>query len=655
MLPDPKGSQPNILVHEKSHVCAQVECSAASLSVSELKVIPLVPAFAAAKEDSNSNMLSEYLSLLRLSVDDGMQAAPPDENAPRKPLATDADGGHLCGPSSSAISTCINNAATAAVRGHEEAPSEPDGHNDPAPTGADAAALSDDPAPGASPAAAGASADRSPASPGGGVNAALFASFVRMWPALRPDSAARAQRAAAIAAVTVLLQASLTDIGEAGAAVRLFGSVACGLDLPSSDADFALRAGWADACAPEALRDRAAKLLRRLMDALRRRGLDPELVASARVPVVRFCWADLPCDVSVQRAGCERKTDLLLSAARADGRFRPLLRLLRHWARARGVNNAADGTLNSFTYALLTLEFLRMPMSSLSPPPLFSPPPLSSSSPTDRSEAAATGEDLRRGVEDDDGDSDAGAMTAAAVAVLMGPLLDHVQNRLERGRRAAPAGRGGLYVADPLDAGDNAARSLSADGAARLAAELGRARRILEATGDLEAACDPAAPAALPPAVAESLPPAAAVGRGGGGGGARRALNFAGLGGGCNGGGGGGGGGGGDGVHGLDERGPLWRGRQVISPRISFFLIPVCPVCAEFPRRLSGGRRRRRRRIFRRRRRRLSGRRRVGRWRQFPRRLLWRRLRCGWRRWPPLRHRRRRRDRWIYGRPNGGP
>ena len=311
--------------------------------------------------------------------------------------------------------------------------------------------------------------------------AKLRTTFACLQTALCLDPSARRARDAIIAQVKARLEQFLAERGEACAAVILFGSAACGLDLPSSDVDFALCMDWVHSAPLRAVRPYVLRLLCDLADALRRDGLDPHLV-SARVPVVRFRWAGLPCDVSVQDAmTCNDKADLLRAAAAADSRFPALLRVLLHLARERGINSAVAGTLNSFTYALLTLDFLRT-----RPPP---PAPVQTA-------AGAVGAGDR---------GDAGAMAAG----LVEPLLCYVQWRLEEGLRLADPGvRGaGLFVRDPLDPADNAARALTPDGARRAAAELCRARRILAETGDLGAACEAATPAAAADPAKPPTPP----------------------------------------------------------------------------------------------------------------------------------------------------
>ena len=134
-------------------------------------------------------------------------------------------------------------------------------------------------------------------------------------------------------------------------AVHVFGSVSSGLDIPSSDIDFALLA--------ELPSNDIKRLLRDLARALPRRGLPARLIP-ARVPVVQVTAAcGTECDVTVQDALCLYKAALLRAYGRADPRFRSLFRALKHWARRRGLNDAFRGTLNSFAYALLTVQFLQ--------------------------------------------------------------------------------------------------------------------------------------------------------------------------------------------------------------------------------------------------------------------------------------------------------
>jgi terminal uridylyltransferase len=43
-----------------------------------------------------------------------------------------------------------------------------------------------------------------------------------------------------------------------------------------------------------------------------------------------------------------------------DPRVRPLVYIVKHWAKARHINSPADGTLSSYGYIICLLHFLQV-------------------------------------------------------------------------------------------------------------------------------------------------------------------------------------------------------------------------------------------------------------------------------------------------------
>ena len=69
---------------------------------------------------------------------------------------------------------------------------------------------------------------------------------------------------------------------------------------------------------------------------------------TARIPVVNFEIDGKDCDISVHNPLALRNSDLLSVYARCDPRVRPLAFIVKHWAKRRKINNAAEGTLSSY-------------------------------------------------------------------------------------------------------------------------------------------------------------------------------------------------------------------------------------------------------------------------------------------------------------------
>ncbi|CAG8541703.1 13033_t:CDS:2, partial [Dentiscutata heterogama] len=87
-----------------------------------------------------------------------------------------------------------------------------------------------------------------------------------------------------------------------------------------------------------------------------------ECVTNAKVPIVKFLdpTLNLACDINVNNTQALLNTMLIKSYVNLDPRARPLVITIKHWARIRKLNNAACGTLSSYTWTCMVLNFLQM-------------------------------------------------------------------------------------------------------------------------------------------------------------------------------------------------------------------------------------------------------------------------------------------------------
>jgi DNA polymerase sigma len=69
---------------------------------------------------------------------------------------------------------------------------------------------------------------------------------------------------------------------------------------------------------------------------------------------------EICCDISMENDLSLYKASLLRCYVAMDARFPQLLCLVKTWAQARNINDAAHHTLNSFGYTLLVIQFLQM-------------------------------------------------------------------------------------------------------------------------------------------------------------------------------------------------------------------------------------------------------------------------------------------------------
>ncbi|CAI7803937.1 unnamed protein product, partial [Closterium sp. NIES-54] len=95
-----------------------------------------------------------------------------------------------------------------------------------------------------------------------------------------------------------------------------------------------------------------------------------QIVAHARVPLVMFTDAatGIACDLSVGNGTGVFKSTVLRSLLRFDARCRPLLFLVKAWAKAQGINDPKGGSLNSFALALLVIFHLQTVQPPILPP-----------------------------------------------------------------------------------------------------------------------------------------------------------------------------------------------------------------------------------------------------------------------------------------------
>ncbi|XP_065327922.1 poly(A) RNA polymerase GLD2 isoform X2 [Pelmatolapia mariae] len=81
----------------------------------------------------------------------------------------------------------------------------------------------------------------------------------------------------------------------------------------------------------------------------------------AKVPILRFRekGSDLEFDLNVNNTVGIRNTFLLRSYAYADLRVRPMILVVKKWARYNNINDASKGTLSSYTLVLMVLHYLQ--------------------------------------------------------------------------------------------------------------------------------------------------------------------------------------------------------------------------------------------------------------------------------------------------------
>ncbi|VYS59464.1 unnamed protein product [Arabidopsis thaliana] len=93
-------------------------------------------------------------------------------------------------------------------------------------------------------------------------------------------------------------------------------------------------------------------------------------ILSARVPIVRFCdqGTGIECDLTVESKDGILTSQIIRIISQIDDRFQKLCLLIKHWARAHGVNNASHNTLNSISITMLVAHHLQTQSPPILPP-----------------------------------------------------------------------------------------------------------------------------------------------------------------------------------------------------------------------------------------------------------------------------------------------
>ncbi|XP_077378597.1 poly(A) RNA polymerase GLD2 isoform X2 [Festucalex cinctus] len=133
------------------------------------------------------------------------------------------------------------------------------------------------------------------------------------------------------------------------------GSTMSGLASRSSDADLCYVPHESIKADPVAVLSTLQRIMRsmNLVERLR--------LIRAKVPILRFQekGSNLMFDLNVNNVVGIRNTFLLKSYAYAEPRIRPLILVIKKWAKHHQINDASQGTLSSYTLVLMVLHYLQ--------------------------------------------------------------------------------------------------------------------------------------------------------------------------------------------------------------------------------------------------------------------------------------------------------
>ncbi|XP_041464207.1 poly(A) RNA polymerase GLD2-like [Lytechinus variegatus] len=86
-------------------------------------------------------------------------------------------------------------------------------------------------------------------------------------------------------------------------------------------------------------------------------------VIFAKVPILKFqhkIFRDLECDLNINHHTGVRNTALLQTYSELDWRVSPLVMIIKQWAKNHGINDASQGTLSSYSYVLMIINYLQV-------------------------------------------------------------------------------------------------------------------------------------------------------------------------------------------------------------------------------------------------------------------------------------------------------
>uniref|UniRef100_A0A1A8ESK6 polynucleotide adenylyltransferase n=1 Tax=Nothobranchius korthausae TaxID=1143690 RepID=A0A1A8ESK6_9TELE len=141
-----------------------------------------------------------------------------------------------------------------------------------------------------------------------------------------------------------------------GARLYLTGSSMSGLACRTSDADLCL-------VVEQTRRASILRVLSRLRDVFKNLPyISTTDLIKAKVPILRFREKDsnVEFDLNINNTVGIRNTFLLKSYAHADARVKPLILVIKKWARHHKINDASKGTLSSYTLVLMVLHYLQI-------------------------------------------------------------------------------------------------------------------------------------------------------------------------------------------------------------------------------------------------------------------------------------------------------
>lgn len=157
-----------------------------------------------------------------------------------------------------------------------------------------------------------------------------------------------------------------------GAAVKPFGSFVSDLYSKSGDLDLSVQFG--NGSNHPINKKKKQNALRDVRKALLSRGvtgyMQMQFIPHARVPVLQYVSKQfgISCDISIGNFAGRIKSKIFYWVNTVDERFGDMVLLIKEWAKAQNINDPKSGTLNSYSLCLLVLYHFQT-----SEPPILPP------------------------------------------------------------------------------------------------------------------------------------------------------------------------------------------------------------------------------------------------------------------------------------------
>lgn len=310
----------------------------------------------------------------------------------------------------------------------------------------------------------------------------LSVEMLSLYEELLPTRESHERRSRLISKIECLLN---TEWPDRDIQVHLFGSSVNDLGTSYSDVDLCITTPW------NGLRN-----VRVLAKLFKRCGMQHVVcVPRAKVPIVRLFDPEtqLACDINVNNTLALQNTKMIKTYVALDPRVRPLIMILKHWTKQRRLNDAANGgTLSTYTWTCMTLNFLQMRHHSILPV-------LHQLVGNKDDDSFCTDVERLRGYGEDNHESLGGLLYAFfrhfAVEFDYANQVVSVRNGryLSKEEKAWDVGRNkfSLCVEEPFNVSRNLGNSADQQSVCGLTVEFRRACHLLAAGASLDLVCSP--------------------------------------------------------------------------------------------------------------------------------------------------------------------